>query len=143
MRILASTSIVVGRCALWRRANLIQLLTLLLLTSVFWGAVGEFTHNHNFARRRSPIAFGAQAGSPSAEVDKVQSAETSGVLSKTRTAADCLICQLHQNLSTTAFDQVSPIAATEKQSLRSPAESVFHQTDFSTDCRGRAPPTLL
>ncbi|MGZ8844033.1 MAG: DUF2946 family protein [Pyrinomonadaceae bacterium] len=117
----------------------VRLLAAVVLASVAWGAIAGFTHNHGRASIQSIQASGQQASSTSGAA---QSAGTNGTRSKYRTAADCLICQLHQNLSTITFSHVSVVAAAEKHSYGSDAAKLFHHGDYSTNRRGRAPPVI-
>jgi hypothetical protein len=121
----------------------VRLLTAVVLASVAWGAIAGFMHNHGRASIQSPRAANQQASSTTGATGVAQSDNTNGASSKYRSAADCLICQLHQNLSTITFSHVSVIAAAEKQSYGSDAAKLFHHGDHSTNRRGRAPPTLL
>lgn len=117
----------------------VRLLAAVLLASVAWGAVAGFMHNHGRASIQSVQALGQQASSTSGAA---QSSGTNGTSSKYRTAADCLICQLHQNLSTITFTHVSVIADAENHSYASGAAELFHHGDYSTNRRGRAPPVI-
>ena len=115
----------------------VRLLAAVVLASVGWGAIAGFMHNHGRASIQSAQASGQQASSNSGAA---QSAGTNGTSSKYRTAGDCLICQLHQNLSTITFSHVSVVADAETHSYGSDTAASFHHGDYSTNRRGRAPP---
>lgn len=115
-----------------------RLLAAVVLASVAWGAIAGFMHNHG----RASIQSAQVSGQTSSTTGAAQSANTNGTSSKYRTAADCLICQLHQNLSTITFSHVSVVAAAEKHSYRSDAAKLFHHGDYSSNRRGRAPPVI-
>ena len=139
---LASVSMVAGYRSSSRRVKMVRLLAAFVLASFVCGAVAEFTHSHNLSERKGSSEFGKTTESLSGAVETLQSGDTNGASSKTRTAADCLICQLHQNLSTTTFSQTLVAAAAEEQRFGPDAATLFHQADYSSNCRGRAPPAV-
>ena len=119
-----------------------RMLAALLLASIAWGATAEFTHNHG-SRTRSLWAQ-SQAGSFSPDANEsVQSSNRSDSTSRSKSAADCLICQLHQNLSNTLLGHAIAIASVETQSFGFNPELLLHRTGFSKSQRGRAPPEIL
>jgi hypothetical protein len=112
-----------------------RLLALLLLACLSWGATAEFTHRHSTRvnqaalHTQSEVAFISDFGSTTT--------------SKSKSAADCLICQLHQNLSNTLFTEAPVIGAVSQSSFDPIASLVLHHADFSSGQRGRAPPINL
>jgi len=63
--------------------------------------------------------------------------------STSRSKAECLICQLHQNLSTSEINHASVTGATESQLSFTLANVAVHLSEFADARRGRAPPTIL
>src|SRR5262252_8968441 len=119
-----------------------RVLAALLLASIAWGATAEFTHNHG-SRTRSLLAQ-TQTGSFSPDADEsVQSSNRNSNTSRSKSAADCLICQLHQNLSNTLLGHTIAIASAETRSLGFNPNPLLHRTGFSKSQRGRAPPINL
>ena len=116
-------------------ATQIRLLALLLLACIGWGATAEFTHSHSTRANQASL----QAQSDVAFVSDLGRTTTS----KSKSPADCLICQLHQNLSNTLFTQTPGIGAVSESSFDSITNPALHHGDFSSSQRGRAPPQIL
>jgi hypothetical protein len=117
----------------------VRALAALLLLTLACGTVAEFTHSHQ--DRASGLV--AATRTPDTGFDLVESSGTSNSSSRSKSAAECLICQLHQNLSNTYFTHTPAVAPTETQSFALSTTVSFHRDDFSSSQRGRAPPTNL
>jgi len=116
-------------------------LALLLLACLAWGATAEFTHHHGF---QSPLAQGARASQTNdAASTELQSRNNGATSSRSRSLAECLICQLHQNLSASEINQPSLIGATDLQLSCTSSDVAVHLFEFADTRRGRAPPTIL
>jgi hypothetical protein len=113
----------------------IRLLALLLLACLSWGAIAEFTHNHSTRVNQASV----QTQTEVAFVSDFGKTTTS----KSKSPADCLICQLHQNLSNTVFTHAPATDTIQHVSQYFAAAVVIHRADFSTSQRGRAPPQIL
>ncbi len=116
---------------------------MLLLASLAWGSTVEFTHHHGTnAKPGGSLANTAQSPTEN-EPTQISSSKTSGTSSKSRTGAECLICQLHQNLSTTELGHAPGVGATETCGLKSPADAVVKLSEYTSTGQGRAPPSIL
>jgi hypothetical protein len=122
--------------------KLTRVLAALLLASITWGATAEFTHSHGL-RTRSTLTQAQTADSSFTTDESVQSSSSPSGSSRSKSAADCLICQLHQNLSTTLLGHTLAVATVEARSFRFNPDPLLHRADFSRSQRGRAPPTIL
>jgi hypothetical protein len=113
----------------------------LLLACIAWGATAEFTHNHGSP---SPIRQ-IDSATRSAEVasTSIGSSNNGRTSSSSRSKADCLICQLHQNLSTSEINHASVTGAAESQHWFTQANVAVHLSEFADTRRGRAPPIIL
>lgn len=120
----------------------VRLLAAILLASIAWGATAEFTHNHGV---RSQTALNQTAGADSSfnADEAVQSSNNSSSSSRLRSSAECLICQLHQNLSSSEINQPSLVGGVESQLSFRPTNVAVHLFEFADTRRGRAPPTIL
>jgi hypothetical protein len=115
-----------------------RLLAALLLAALAWGTTAEFTHHHG------PSQLPLQTVTTSYDTgDSFESGNAGETSLRFNSAAECLICQLHQNLSTTLFSHAPAIAATEKISFSTAVSVILHRADFSSNQRGRAPPVNL
>jgi hypothetical protein len=116
-------------------------LAVLLLACLAWGVTAEFTHHHG---SQSQIGQRALATS-SADLTStaLQSSNNGRTSSRSRSQAECLICQLHQNLSSSEINQPSLMGATTSQFSFSPSNLAVHLSEFHDTLRGRAPPTIL
>lgn len=118
-----------------KAASRTRFLALLLLACLSWGATADLTHRHSTRVNQASL----QTQSEVAFV----SDSTRTPASKSKSAADCLICQLHQNLSNTLFTEAPVIGAVSQSSFNPIASLVLHHADFSSSQRGRAPPLNL
>ncbi len=123
------------------------MLAMVLLASIGWGATAEFTHHHG-ARSTGPAdTFLSQAQAANAgeqtTTPRVESADTEASSSASTNGAGCLICQLHQNLSTTLFNTPPRVAPVDLQIVSSSAPVLFPLSEVASNQHGRAPPSNL
>lgn len=115
-------------------------LALLLFACISWGATAEFTHHHGSPR---PVAADTNASTaPDADADifAFDSRDPLSASSRTSAGLDCLICQLHQNLSTATLEHPAGALATQSQTLSAPRADLLHISLFAARSHGRAPP---
>lgn len=116
-------------------------LAFLLLACLAWGATVEFTHHHGSSPQAGQRTLaGTPADTISTELSSTNGGRTS---SRSRSQEECLICQLHQNLSSSEINQPSPIGAAEPQLTFISTNVAVHLFEFADTRRGRAPPTIL
>ena len=118
-----------------RTTTQIRLLALLLLACLSWGATAEFTHSHSTRVNQAALETQTNVAFVS-DFDKTTT-------SKSKSLADCLICQLHQNLSNTVFTHAPATGTIQHVSQYFAAAVAIHRADFSMSQRGRAPPQIL
>jgi hypothetical protein len=118
-----------------------RVLAALLLASITWGATAELTHSHE-SRTRTSLAQIQVTDVVNAN-ESVQSSNQNNSSSRSRSSAECLICQLHQNLSNTLLAQALGAASAETHSAAFNPDLTLHRADFSRSQRGRAPPVIL
>ena len=123
------------------------MLAIVLLASIAWGATAEFTHNHGAqsTARASALLSQTQAANVAEQTDtpRVESLKTERSSSSSTNGADCLICQLHQNLSTTLFNTPPRVAPVDLQVVGASATVIFPQSEVASNQHGRAPPSNL
>ncbi|HYX28221.1 MAG TPA: hypothetical protein VE863_06620 [Pyrinomonadaceae bacterium] len=112
-----------------------------LLFTLACGTVAEFTHTHS-DRASQPVS-NVEVRTFDSVAANVLLSESTTTSSRSKSAAECLICQLHQNLSNSTVTHTLATGPTETHSFTASAEVSFHRADFSTNRRGRAPPTIL
>jgi len=117
-------------------------LAALLLMVLACGTVAEYTHNHSDRSNGSQLNVGTANAAYNAS-NAIQSDDATKTSSRSKSAAECLICQLHQNLSNTTFTHTLAVGPTETQLLAFNTTVDFHRAGFSASQRGRAPPTNL
>lgn len=117
------------------------MLAALLLASLAWGATAEFTHDHG--SRTRPSLAQTQVNETFNADESFESTNQNSSSSRSRSSAECLICQLHQNLSNTLLGQVLGAASAETHSIAFDPDLSLHSADFSRSRRGRAPPVIL
>lgn len=122
-----------------------RLLAALLLASLALGTTAQFNHQHgNRARFDQSLLGTTQAqDTDDASSVKVESSKTNGTTSSSKTGAECLICQLHKNLSATALGHTPGEGTAETHALRAPPGVVFQLSEITANCQGRAPPSNL
>ena len=116
-------------------------LAFLLLACLAWGATAEFTHHHGNqtrATQRQPATAADQA-----DVNRIESTRGNGGKSTSKSQNECLICQLHQNLSATELNQSFGIGAAEARISPTLANTAVHLFELADTQRGRAPPVNL
>jgi len=114
-------------------------LAFLLLACLAWGATAEFTHHHG-TQLQTAASRNANTDQSTA---RFQARNDSGRSSTSTSQTECLICQLHQNLSSTDLNQPAGIDATEARISHSLANTSVHASEFPDTQRGRAPPENL
>lgn len=114
-----------------RHAPLARLLAFVLLAFVAYAATAEAVHKHgNISLARAGLSSTAVSNSNDA----------GSALNDSRTFGDCLICQLHQNLSTSLFSSLPQVIAPQAQTVRTAAVESSYLSQSDTPRRGRAPP---
>jgi hypothetical protein len=119
------------------------MLAVLLLASLAWGSTVEFTHHHGAGAKPAESLSITEQSSAAGEATQVSSSSTNGTSSNSKTGAECLICQLHQNLSTTVIGHAPGVGPTETLGLNTPPSAVVHLSEFTSTGQGRAPPSIL
>lgn len=122
------------------------MLAVLLLASIAWGTAAEFTHHHGVQSDTRLIQSLATAAPDTLDrgfTDKFDSSDAGGTRSSSRSRAECLICQLHQNLSATLFSEPPGIGPTEAHALKATTPVVLQLSEFTANQHGRAPPANL
>jgi len=121
-------------------------LAIVLLASIAWGATAEFTHHHGAQStvRVSPRLSQTQAsnvGDQTATTGVESGTEASS--SRSTNGADCLICQLHQNLSSTLFNTPPQVTPVDIHVVSASATVIFPLSEVASNQHGRAPPSNL
>jgi len=120
-----------------------RLLAVLLLASLAWGSTVEFTHHHGASARFGASPPIAEQSTAANQATQISSSSTNGSSSNSNTGAECLICQLHQNLSASVIGHTPAIGPTETRGLNTPPTAVVQFSEFIATGHGRAPPSLL
>jgi len=121
-------------------------LAVVLLASITWGATAEFTHHHG---SQSTVRFSALLSqtqtSNVGEQTTTTRAEsgTEASSSGSTNGADCLTCQLHQNLSTTLFNTPPRVTPVDIHVGSTSATVIFPLSEVASNQHGRAPPSNL
>jgi hypothetical protein len=95
----------------------VQLLAAILLASIAWGATAEFTQ-HSRITSSIHARTGANFHSSFDASESVETTDQSNTSSRSRASAECLICQLHQNLSNTLLGHALATASVENTLAR-------------------------
>ncbi|PYS25382.1 MAG: hypothetical protein DMF72_01845 [Acidobacteria bacterium] len=111
-----------------------------MLACLAFGSTAEFTHHHGNQSQGQPQASSSIDRSL---VTRLEADKGNGGSSTSKSQTDCLICQLHQNLSTTELSQPSALSATEARICHPFTITAVHLFEFADTQRGRAPPILL
>jgi hypothetical protein len=122
-----------------------RMLAVLLLAAIAWGSTAEFTHHHG-AKTKSFESLSSTTQSwiaDEATSTQISSSDTGGASSKSKTGAECLICQLHQNLSASEISHTPGVGPTESRGLNTPLYAVVQLSEYTSTGQGRAPPSLL
>ena len=119
------------------------MLAMFLLAALAWGSTVEVTHHHG-AKAKSVESLSRTA--PSAadnDATQISSNSTNGPASRSRSDGECLICQLHQNLSATVIGHTPGVGPIETRGLNTPPLAVVQLSEFISTGQGRAPPSIL
>jgi hypothetical protein len=119
-----------------------RLLAFFLLAAFAWGTTAELNHHHAIKARSGQALLSAAQDSIVSKAASVQveSEGTSGTSSSSKNGAACLICQLHQNLSSTLFSEPPGVGSTETHLLNANAAVVVQLYEYRANRLGRAPP---
>jgi hypothetical protein len=119
-----------------------QVVALLLLASIAWATTAELTHRHGLQSAGFSLSKAtAIPQQPAAPQVETSDREASGPA--TSSASDCLICQLHQNLSSTLFSCAHTVAPAEALICNHAQTVVFLRSEFRANEHGRGPPSNL
>jgi len=131
---------------LHKPARRARALAVVLLASIAWGATAEFTHHHGSqsTARFSALLSQTQTSNVGEQTTtpRVESG-TEASSSRSTNGADCLICQLHQNLSTTLFNTPPRVTPVDIHVVSASATVIFPLSEIASNQRGRAPPFNL
>ena len=140
---MSSCDLLMPKVSFHRRMTRVRILTLLLLGSLAWGATAEVTHRHD--NQLSPRSVQSQrailsnsATTPQTEANKP---DTQGLRSPS--SAQCLICQLHRNLSATLFGPTLQFAAADALLVPTGSSIISTLSSSASMHHGRAPPAYL
>jgi hypothetical protein len=111
-----------------------RVVALLLLAMIVHGATAEIMHKHGGLAPASTLLNTATPAASNSE-------DTDSSLNQTRTRSECVICQLHQNLSSTLFSSLPGIAPPRALLALGLAIASSYSSQNSTARRGRAPPS--
>src|SRR5947209_9949668 len=114
-----------------RHALPARLLAFVLLILVAYMTTAEAVHKHGNLSVNRTASTETVASRPS---------DTGTSLDDSSSIADCLICQLHQNLSTTLFNPLPQVIAPQEQVAQTPAATISYLSQSDAPRRGRAPP---
>lgn len=121
-----------------------RLLAALLLAAISWGSTAEFDHHHGTKARPGESIFAEQSSNADQDTSvQFEPGNTNGTSSKSKTRSECLICQLHQNLSATVVVHTPGVGPTETHGLNTPTTVVFVRSEFRSIGQGRAPPSYI
>ncbi len=122
------------------------MLAFVLLASIAWGATAEFTHHHG-AQSTVRVSTLLSQVSPNvadeSSAPRIGRGETERSSSKSSNGAGCLICQLHQNLSTTLFNTPPRVAPVDVPVVSASATVILPLSEVASNQHGRAPPSNL
>jgi hypothetical protein len=116
---------------------------MLLLGAIAWGSTVEFTHHHGAKAKPSESLSSSVPSAADNEATQISSNSTNGPTSRSRSNGECLICQLHQNLSVTIIGHTPSLGATETRGLNTPPRAIVQLSEFISTGHGRAPPSIL
>jgi len=131
---------------LHKPAGRARVLAFVLLASIAWGATAEFTHHHGVqsTARISTLLSQSQASNAGKQTTpRVESGETEASSSRSTSGAGCLICQLHQNLSTTLFNTPPRVVPVDLPVVSASATVILPPSEVAANQHGRAPPSSL
>jgi hypothetical protein len=116
---------------------------MLLLAFLAWGSTAELNHHHNGKAGKSRVGSTQTQSAGNSSSATIESGQSTGTSSNSKTSAACLICQLHHNLSATALGHTPGVGTEEMQRLNTRLSLVVQQLEFTSKCQGRAPPSNL
>jgi hypothetical protein len=117
------------------RSNGSQILAAILLALVLHGATAGLTHNH---------ARTSGARTSSAEQNTTPAVNTNTPVSNAKISnCECLICQLHHNLSITLVAKVASLEPGKTSSEPFARIFSFYAAELFEQSHGRAPPLSL
>jgi len=116
---------------------------MLLLAAIAWGSTVEFTHHHGAKAKSVESLSSTVLSVTDNEATQIGSNSTNGPASRSRSDGECLICQLHQNLSATVIGHTPGVGPTETRGLNIPPRAVVQLSEFISTGHGRAPPSIL
>lgn len=124
------------------------MLAVLLLASLAWGTTAEFTHHHGARSNASfsqSLRNGAQTSDAANEASSIrfESSTSNGSSKSSKSGTECLICQLHRNLSATVFSNPPGLDSADIAVLHATTNVVFQTSEFRVIGQGRAPPSNL
>jgi hypothetical protein len=119
------------------------MLAVLLLAAIAWGSTVEFTHHHGAKAKSVESLSSTVPSTADNEATQISSNSTNGPTSKSRSDGECLICQLHQNLSATVIGHTPGVGPTETRGLNTLPPAVVQLSEFISTGHGRAPPSIL
>ena len=108
-----------------------RVLAFALLVLVAYSATAEAVHKHGNLLLSQAAQTVTAVSAPG---------DTGSLLNDSRSLGDCLICQLHQNLSTTLFSPLPQVVAPVTQATLAPVAEISYLSHAATPRRGRAPP---
>jgi len=121
-------------------------LAVVLLASIAWGATAEFTHHHGAQStvRVSTLLSQTQTSNVGEQTTTTRAESgTEASSSGSTNGADCLICQLHQNLSATLFNTPPRVTPVDIHVGSTSATVIFPLSEVASNQHGRAPPSNL
>ena len=119
------------------------MLAMLLLAALAWGSTVEFIHHHGAEAKSVESLSSTLPSAVDNEATQISSNSTNGPASKSRSDGECLICQLHQNLSATVIGHTPGVEPTETRGLNTQPLAVVQLSEFISTGHGRAPPSIL
>jgi Protein of unknown function (DUF2946) len=112
-----------------------RVVALLLFAMIVHGATAEIMHKHGGLAPASALLNTASHAASNPE-------DADSSLNQTRTRNECVICQLHQNLSNTLFSSLPGITPPRALLAHGPAIAVYYSSQNGTAQHGRAPPSV-
>ncbi|MFN2577424.1 MAG: hypothetical protein ABR607_07000 [Pyrinomonadaceae bacterium] len=112
----------------------------LLLACIVLGSTAEFAHHHG---SQPGAARQTRSSAGRANASRIESTSDWGGSSTRTTQNDCLICQLHHNLSASDINHSHGVAPALTQLQTSRTSATPKQFGFALNTQGRAPPVNL
>jgi hypothetical protein len=120
-----------------------QLLTLLLLGSLAWGATAEVIHSHGTQPSKRSVQILRTIASDSSAAHPNQANTPLPRGTRSPSSDQCLICQLHQNLSAALFGPTLHFAAADASRATAAIQCTTTLSSSALMHQGRAPPFYL